>query len=453
MQVNQMTDGESVQSLTSETIPLFDIRGKASDIINKYCISWFDVYVLTFACTLAQLTQKSWTVFAAFVDSEYRIHFYELSWSLAIIALSPLPVMWIVPWLNTFKCHYLCFIALAFSMALAILNSILSGSIFNLFIVSFARVFLCQIFWTMGNSIIFHFMKEADSDKKWKKNAATTLFMGASTFSTFLYLGSGPLIDAYGFRVTMIMIASLNLITIDAPNVDHTSTLSHLWILFSDVSVTVIMIHVLATVTNWGMYYGSFGIWMTHLFHLDAERLGMYVVLCEASAELTALCSIPIISKYVRNHHLCIIGGICETSAIVIFNVLLWNDGYILNEYVLTLPSEWMQIGIILCVIFCFEMGHEFLYVSLFVNLHLVPRKQHNTAVALYGCFDYFGGFIGQTFVTYVFNKNGMAAMAPYMLIVEGVSIMCLISRHTIMHKEQSKLLNVVRIIDSPKIH
>eukprot|EP01083_Nonionella_stella_P098228 276149_1 len=284
---------------------------------------------------------KSWYVFAAFIDTEYRIQFYELSWSLALMALSAFPTMFVIPWLNTFKCHYLCLIVLSACMTLTILNSILSGSTFNIFVVCFARVFLGQMFWTIGNSIVFHFMQETHPTDKWKKNTATTIFMGSWTFSTVLFLASGSLIDAYGFRVTMMMAAALNIAvsillfyqtpaislndfieierTVQASSVvnkDDTSisdtesslststgcnntVLSDLHILCSDMFVCAIMMNTLACVTNWGMYYGSFGLWLTQLFDLDAERLGLYVTICEAVAETIALCSIPILSRYV----------------------------------------------------------------------------------------------------------------------------------------------------------
>eukprot|EP01084_Bolivina_argentea_P216042 366993_1 len=92
-----------------------------------------------------------------------------------------------------------------------------------------------------------------------------------------------------------------------------------------------------------------------------------------------------------------------------------------------------------ICNIFFFYMGHEFLYISLMVNIDIVPKKTHNTAVALYGCSDFTGAFIGQTFVTYVFAKHGMIAMAPVMLCVELISVTCLIAMTYILNKRKKK--------------
>merc|ERR1719461_2797070 len=83
-------------------------------------------------------------------------------------------------------------------------------------------------------------------------------------------------------------------------------------ILFSNKLVVFIIFATSTCVTVWGMYYGSFGIWLQQLFNLDAESLGLSVTICEAVAESIALCGIPILSRCIGNSWLCIIGGSCE---------------------------------------------------------------------------------------------------------------------------------------------
>merc|ERR1712228_675745 len=112
---------------------------------------------------------------------------------------------------------------------------------------------------------------------------------------------------------------------------------SNLKVLFSNIVVVLIMSNTMVCVTNWGCYYGSFGIWLQQLFNLNAERLGLYVTICEAMAECISLCAIPILSRFIANSFLCIIGGICETLSVILLNVLLWNDGYVMNTYIMTL--------------------------------------------------------------------------------------------------------------------
>lgn len=370
-----------------------------------------------------------------------------------------------------------------------ILNSILSGTIFNIFVVSIIRVFIVQNFWTIGNSICYHFIQESPNEKKWRKTRATTIFMGSWTYSTVLFLVIGPLIDKYGFRETMFFCAIFKIITtifmfyrvpaisvndfieiehmaqakqkqiesvVDGDNDDNdydnedndkdssmsivgkSKLMRDLGILCKDMLFMLIMFNTLTCVTNWGMYYGSFGLWLQQLFELNAQQLSLYVTLSEAIAEAIALCAIPIISKYVANAKLCIIGGILETSSVVMLNVLLWDNGNILTNYILPMSQGWASITIVLLCLFCFYMGHEFLYISLMVNLDIVPKKQHSTAVALYGVYDFTGAVIGQTFVTYVFAKRGMVAMAPYMLIVECISVSCLCAMNIILHKRKA---------------
>ena len=98
-------------------------------------------------------------------------------------------------------------------------------------------------------------------------------------------------------------------------------------------------------------------------------------------------------------------------------------------------------MGAVLSVIFLFYMGHEFLYITLLVNLDgsIIPKETRNTAVACYGCFDFIGAFIGQIFVTYVFTKRGMNALAPYMLVIEGISSTSLILMNVSLHIKRSK--------------
>lgn len=385
--------------------------------------------------------------------------------------IAAIPTLFIVTFLNRFKYHWLCLFAQLIGQLCVILNSFLSGSIFNIFFISFIRVFILQTFWTIGNSIVFEFMQEKKGEKKWRKNTATTIFMGSWTFSGWLFLIAGVLIDTYGFRETTFFCAIITIISSivmfyrvpaislndfleiehviqtngDKSKQDETGTsnsnslLIDFKVLCFDPLCVVIMFNTLTCVTNWGMYYGSFGTWLKQLFHLNAQRLGVYCTICEALAETVALCAIPICSRYVSNGTLCIIGGILETSSVVGLNIILWNDGYVLNNYILTLGIEWIQIGIILLCIFCFYMGHEFLYTALLVNLDIVPKKQHSTAVAMYGVFDFMGAFIGQIFVTYIFTKDGMIAMAPYMLMVECISVTCLITMNIILCKREQR--------------
>merc|ERR1712217_445821 len=104
-----------------------------------------------------------------------------------------------------------------------------------------------------------------------------------------------------------------------------------------------------------------------------------------------------------------------------------------------TLDKEWMQIGCVLFIIFMFYAGHETLYIALMVSLEFIPSKQYSTAVALFSVFDYMGGFVGQSFVTYVFEHRGISAMAPIMLCVEAVSISCLVAVGVIQHCRKRK--------------
>ena len=75
---------------------------------------------------------KSWFVFAAFVDIEYSLNFYELSWSLAIQQFAAIPTLFIVPYLNKYKCNWLCLWLQLLGSLCIILNSILSGTKFTL---------------------------------------------------------------------------------------------------------------------------------------------------------------------------------------------------------------------------------------------------------------------------------------------------------------------------------
>eukprot|EP01084_Bolivina_argentea_P313961 543767_1 len=214
-----------IQGLKSETVPLFNLHAnikqpigsKANDrqaIINKYSINWLDVIIATFVMTINQLVFKSWFVFETFIIQEYVITFQYLSWSLAVLQITAFPTIFAVSYLNKYKCNYLCLFLNLIGMICTILNSLLSGSILNIFIVSFFRTLMTQMFWTLGNSIVFHFMQEKNNEKQGRKNTATTIFMGSWTFSTILFLISGPLIDYYGFKITMIMAACLNIIAI-----------------------------------------------------------------------------------------------------------------------------------------------------------------------------------------------------------------------------------------------
>ena len=151
-------------------------------------------------------------MFAVFVDIEYSLNFYELSWSLAIQQSAAIPTLFIVPYLNKYKCNWLCLWLQLLGQLCIILNSLLSGTIFNIFIVSFIRVFIIQNFWTVGNSIVFHFIQEKEGDRKWRKNTATTIFMGSWTYSTVLFLVTGVLIDKYGFKETMLFCSILTII-------------------------------------------------------------------------------------------------------------------------------------------------------------------------------------------------------------------------------------------------
>merc|ERR1712228_373717 len=199
------------------------------------------------------------------------------------------------------------------------------------------------------------------------------------------------------------------------------------------------MLATMTCVTVWGMYYGSFGLWLQELFDLNTERLGLSVTVCEAIAECISLCAIPIMSQYIANSSLCLIGGIFESLSVILLNVLLWNDGYMLNTYVMTLDNELYRMGVVLSVIFLFYMGHDFLYISLLINLQdVTTNKARNTAVATYGCFDFIGAFIGQLFVTYVFANHGMNALAPFMFVVEAIGAFCLILMNVCLCKQRN---------------
>ena len=285
-------------------------------------------------------------MFASFIDDEYHISLFELSLSLAIIQIAVIPTLFVIPYLNSFKCNYLSFILQVIPMGCVIAQSLLPGTIFNIFILSTIRTFIGQLSWTLSNSICFHFMLEPEGQKPWTKNTATTIFMGTWTYSTFLFLAVGPMIDAYGFRFTVAVFAGVNIIgglvmLFRMPSISihqfieleksalspsaakevveeedtgcNAAAFSNMKIVCLDVVAMLILFNVMTAVTNWGCYYGSFGVWLQSLFNLNAQRLGQYATVCEAMAELISLCAIPVISRYVSNSTLCVIGGLCET--------------------------------------------------------------------------------------------------------------------------------------------
>eukprot|EP00484_Ammonia_sp_Unknown_P001141 CAMPEP_0197022642 /NCGR_PEP_ID=MMETSP1384-20130603/3452_1 /TAXON_ID=29189 /ORGANISM="Ammonia sp." /LENGTH=628 /DNA_ID=CAMNT_0042450715 /DNA_START=42 /DNA_END=1928 /DNA_ORIENTATION=+ len=519
---NKQTQERSKSNM-SESMPLFDLHrkvhrnytdsnklGGAPSIVDKYYLSWVDVAIITAVNTINQLIYKSWFVFAAFIDTDYGISFNELSMSLALTQISALPTIFIMPYLNKYKANWLCLGLNLAVQACSMLNSVLPGSIMNLFVLTFARCLISQVLWTYCNSVVFQFMQEQKchpdgsplkDEEKWRKNAATTAFMGCWSYATVLFFGFGQLIDVYGFKISLFMSSLVSMAVavvmfyrlpaislhdfaemektvnrqqqqqqcsvdeeeeeeeeVDEQVEEETKpkegALHLLWsaivTIATDSLALLLMVNLLACVTNWGMIYGSVGIWVHDLYNLNAQQLGLVLTICEASAEFIALFAIPIISKCVANSTLCAIGGSFEVVAVMLLNVLLWNNGEVLNEYVMTLHAEWARITCVMFCIFLFYMGHEFLYVSSWVNLDMIPKKQHSTAVALYGVADFLGAFFGQLFVTYMFTKDGMSVMAPIMLGIEAVSISCLLATRVISHiRKKQKLQKLSDQLDS----
>lgn len=159
-------------------------------------------------------------MFAAFIDDEYDVSLTFLSQSLAIIQLAVIPTLLVIPYLNGFKCNYLCLFLQTVPMLCVIAQSLLpiydkKGGAFaylNIYVLAVIRTFVGQLFWTLSNSICFHFMLEPDGQKPWRKNTATTIYMGTWTYSTFLFLAVGPAIDHFGFTKAMLVAGIVNLV-------------------------------------------------------------------------------------------------------------------------------------------------------------------------------------------------------------------------------------------------
>eukprot|EP01084_Bolivina_argentea_P040711 75183_1 len=158
----------------------------------KYKIGWLEVSLLTFAQSINQLIFKYWFVFAVWVDKAYNIGYQELSWSLAISLLVTIPTLLMTPFMNNSNTKFIVFVFQLFVGIFCLLNGFLGSNIFNIFIIRFLCLVSTQNIWTIGNSIIVHFMPHK------QQTNATTIFMGSWNYATILFIITGVIIQNYG---------------------------------------------------------------------------------------------------------------------------------------------------------------------------------------------------------------------------------------------------------------